>query len=67
MADTSAIALGFGILAISQVPSNARLGLMVAGALAVGCALTLVGLGTLLDRSVRDLEVASAHDEKIAV
>jgi predicted RND superfamily exporter protein len=67
VADTAAIALGFGILAISQVPSNARLGLMVAGALVVGCALTLVGLGTLLDRSVRDLEVASAHDEEIAV
>jgi predicted RND superfamily exporter protein len=67
VADTAAIALGFGILAISQVPSNARLGLMVAGALVVGCALTLIGLGTLLDRSVRGLEVASAHDEKIAV
>ena len=67
VADTAAIALGFGILAISQVPSNARLGLMVAGALVVGCALTLVGLGTLLDRSVRDLEVSAEHDEKIAV
>ncbi len=67
VADTAAIALGFGILAISQVPSNARLGLMVAGALVVGCALTLVGLGTLLDRSVRDLEVSAEHDEEIAV
>jgi predicted RND superfamily exporter protein len=60
VADTVAIALGFGILGISQVPSNARLGFLVAGALAVGCALTLVGLGTLLDRSVR--EVPSSHD-----
>jgi predicted RND superfamily exporter protein len=67
VADTAAIALGFGILGISQVPSNARLGFLVAGALVVGCALTLVGLGTLLDRSARDLEVPSAHDEKIAV
>ena len=50
VADTAAIALGFGILGISQVPSNARLGFLVAGALAVACALTLVGLGTLLDR-----------------
>jgi uncharacterized protein len=51
VADTVAIALGFGILSISQVPSNARLGFLVAGALAVACALTLVGLGILLDRS----------------
>ena len=53
VADTAAIALGFGILGISQVPANARLGLLVAGALAVACALTLAGLGTLLDRSAR--------------
>jgi uncharacterized protein len=59
VADTSAIALGFGILTISRVPANARLGFLVAGALAVGCALTLIGLGTLLDRSVRGLEVPS--------
>jgi predicted RND superfamily exporter protein len=68
--DTLAIALGFGILGISQVPANARLGLLVAGALAVGCALTLIGLGTLLDRSVRDLEVPSERadrDHEIAV
>jgi uncharacterized protein len=68
--DTAAIALGFGILGISRVPANARLGLLVAGALAVGCALTLVGLGTLLDRSVRDLEVPSeraGRDGEVAV
>jgi predicted RND superfamily exporter protein len=47
-ADTLAIALGFGVLGISQVPSNARLGFLVAGALAAACALTLAGLGTLL-------------------
>jgi predicted RND superfamily exporter protein len=65
--DTLAIALGFGILGISRVPANARLGFLVAGALAVGCALTLVGLGALLDRSVRDLEVPSEDDQEIAV
>ena len=68
--DTAAIALGFGILGISRVPANARLGLLVAGALAVGCALTLIGLGTLLDRSVRDREVPSERadrDDEVAV
>ncbi len=50
-ADAAAIACGFGILGLSQVPSNARLGFLVAGALAVACALTLIGLGTLLHRS----------------
>jgi len=50
VADTAAIALGFGVLGISQVPSNARLGFLVAGALAVACALTLAGLGALLHR-----------------
>jgi uncharacterized protein len=65
--DTAAIALGFGILGISRVPANARLGFLVAGALAVGCALTLIGLGTLLDRSVRDLEVPSERDHEVAM
>jgi len=65
LADTAAIALGFGVLGISQVPSNARLGFLVAGALAVACALTLVGLGTLLDRSVR--EVPSSRDGESAL
>lgn len=51
VADAAAIACGFGILGISQVPSNARLGFLVAGALAVACALTLIGLGALLHRS----------------
>jgi uncharacterized protein len=56
VADAAAIACGFGILGFSQVPSNARLGFLVAGALAVACALTLVGLGALLHRS-------APHDE----
>jgi len=54
VADTVAIALGFGILGISQVPANARLGFLVAGALAVASVLTLAGLGALLDRSSRE-------------
>jgi predicted RND superfamily exporter protein len=53
LTDTAAIALGFGILGVSQVPANARLGFLVAGALIVSCALTLAGLGTLLDRSAK--------------
>ncbi|HEX6903170.1 MAG TPA: MMPL family transporter [Thermoanaerobaculia bacterium] len=49
-ADAAAIALGFGVLGFSQVPSNARLGFLVAGALAAACALTLTGMGPLLRR-----------------
>jgi len=48
VADTVAIALGFGILTFSQVPANGRLGLLVAAALVSGCVLTLVGLSALL-------------------
>jgi uncharacterized protein len=46
--DVVAISLGFGILAFSQVPANARLGLLVAFALVAGGVLTLAGLGSLL-------------------
>ncbi|HEX4953938.1 MAG TPA: MMPL family transporter [Thermoanaerobaculia bacterium] len=48
LADTAAIAAGFGVLALSQVPANARLGLLVAAALIAGACLTLFGLGSLL-------------------
>jgi predicted RND superfamily exporter protein len=48
VSDSLAIALGFGLLAVSRVPANARLGILVALALAAGCLLTLVGLGSLL-------------------
>lgn len=51
VADTVAVGVGFGLLALSQVPANARLGLLVAAALAVSCLLTLTGLGALLARS----------------
>jgi predicted RND superfamily exporter protein len=46
--DTLAIALGFGLLAVSRVPANAHLGILVALALTAGCLLTLIGLGSLL-------------------
>ncbi|HSF40536.1 MAG TPA: MMPL family transporter [Thermoanaerobaculia bacterium] len=46
--DTVAIALGFGLLALSQVPANARFGGLVALALVASCVLTLAGLGALL-------------------
>jgi hypothetical protein len=48
VADCLAIALGFGLLGISQVPANARLGMLVATALAASCLLTLTGLAALL-------------------
>ncbi len=49
LADSLAIALGFGVLVISQVPSNAQLGLLVAFALATAALVTLVGLGALFE------------------
>ena len=48
--DMLAIAGSFGLLMISNVPANARLGLLAAVALVAGCILTLVGLGALLAR-----------------
>ena len=48
LTDTLAIAGGFGLLTLSQVPATARLGLSVAVALAAVCLLTLAGLGSLL-------------------
>jgi hypothetical protein len=41
-------ALGFGVLGLSRVPANARLGVLVAAALIASCLLTLLGLGSLL-------------------
>jgi uncharacterized protein len=48
LSDTLAIALGFGLLAFSQVPATSRLGLLVAAALVTGSLLALGGLGALL-------------------
>lgn len=47
--DTLAIAMGFGLLALSQVPTNRRLGLLVALALGSACLLTLTTSGALLE------------------
>jgi predicted RND superfamily exporter protein len=46
--DTLAIALGFGLLGFSQVPTNRWLGLLVAIALSSACLLTLAGAGSLI-------------------
>jgi predicted RND superfamily exporter protein len=46
--DTLAIALGFGLLLVSRVPANARLGALVALSLLSACVLTLGGLGVVL-------------------
>lgn len=56
VADTLAIACGFGLLSFSQVPANARLGLLVAFALVANCILTLGGLGAWLCLSRRRVE-----------
>jgi predicted RND superfamily exporter protein len=58
--DTLAIALGFGLLAASQVPANAHLGILVALTLVAGCLLTLAGLGSLLQTSVGSRVLPSA-------
>ena len=47
--NTAAVAAGFGLLAVSSVPANARLGLLIALALVLGGILTLSGLGSLLE------------------
>jgi predicted RND superfamily exporter protein len=48
LVDALAISLGFGLLAVSRVPANSRLGLLVAVGLASACLLTLAGEGSLL-------------------
>ncbi|MEO6194725.1 MAG: MMPL family transporter [Thermoanaerobaculia bacterium] len=49
LVDAMAIAMGFGLLAISRVPANRRLGLLVAVGLASACLLTLAGQGAVLE------------------
>ncbi len=51
LGDACAVAAGFGVLGFSRVPANARLGLLVAAALASSAVLTLVGLSTLWIRT----------------
>jgi predicted RND superfamily exporter protein len=48
VADTLAVASGFGLLALSHIPTIARLGALVGVALLASSLLTLVGLGALL-------------------
>lgn len=59
--DAVAIAAGFGLLAVSQVPANARLGLLVAAALLASALLTLGGLGALLSRALSN-QPGSLHE-----
>ena len=48
LVDGLAVALGFGLLAFSRVPTNRWLGLLVALALSSACLLTLASSGSLL-------------------
>jgi len=50
LVDTVAISIGFGLLMLSQVPANARLGMLVACALIANSLFTLAGLGAFLAR-----------------
>ena len=53
LADTLAIALGFGLLAVSRMPADRRLGLLVAVGLASSCLLTLAAQGVALEALAR--------------
>lgn len=46
--NTAAVASGFGLVALSNVPPNRRLGLLIAAGLVAGCAITFTGLPALL-------------------
>jgi hypothetical protein len=48
LSDAAAIGLGFGLLVLSRVPANGRLGLLVAFALGTAAVFTLAGLGAAL-------------------
>ncbi len=60
VADAIAIALGFGLLVVSQVPANARLGILVAAALLAAAVLTLAGLASLLSATAPERSRSSA-------
>jgi hypothetical protein len=49
LVDALAVALGFGLLAVSQVPANRHLGLLVAFGLVSASLLTLLGAGAVLE------------------
>lgn len=46
--NTVAVAAGFGLMAFSSVPANRSLGILIAAALLLGCAITLTGVAALL-------------------
>jgi uncharacterized protein len=46
--NTVAVAAGFGLMAFSNVPANRSLGILIAAALLLGCAITLTGVAALL-------------------
>jgi predicted RND superfamily exporter protein len=48
LVDALAVSLGFGLLALSRVPTNGWLGLLVVFGLASACLLTLAGSGSVL-------------------
>jgi predicted RND superfamily exporter protein len=60
--DCLAIAFGFALLAFSEVPADARLGVLVAVALLASCLLTLTGLALLLPAKRRQ----TVHAEREA-
>ena len=49
LVDALAVSLGFGLLVLSQVPTNRRLGLLVVFGLVSACLLTLAGSGAVLE------------------
>ncbi len=64
IADVAAVALGFGVLSLSQVPANARLGAFIAAALLSSAFLTLVGLSaSVLWRQGRAGTDVRVHDD----
>jgi predicted RND superfamily exporter protein len=60
LVDTLAIALGFGLLAVSRMPADRRLGLLVAVGLASSCLLTLAAQGWALEAFARRRRAARA-------
>lgn len=69
LTDMAVIGISFAWMTLSQVPSNARLGVLVALALGLACTFTLLGLGSAwradraLAESPRDARPARARPE----
>lgn len=64
VADAVAVAAGFGLLALSQVPATASLGILVSGALLAGCAAVLGGLAPLVAGGQPDLRESPYASER---